>query len=145
MIIFKRASPVYIYIYCTWTFCLGSSEPETFINRWRLKNPIDMSASIGIVIFMKFQNLMVWPIFGLTNFVPALTTTGGIWMKGILNLRCSQTSNSLWSWWYIYFSRAKVVDSFKYGAGLTGIILCMCPANERRYNVTLSLIGWTYS
>ena len=27
-----------------------------------------------------------------------------------------------------------------------GIILCMCPANERRcYNVTLSLIGWAHS
>ena len=28
----------------------------------------------------------------------------------------------------------------------TGIILCMCPANERRrYNVTLSFIGWTHT
>ena len=29
---------------------------------------------------------------------------------------------------------------------LSGIFLCMCPANERqRYNVTLSLIGWAHT
>ena len=26
-----------------------------------------------------------------------------------------------------------------------GINLCMCPANERRYNVTSSLIGWAHT
>ena len=32
------------------------------------------------------------------------------------------------------------------GARTTGITLAMCPANERhRYNVTMSLIGWTHT
>ena len=40
--------------------------------------------------------------------------------------------------WYSFYKISKSLSS-------SGIILCMCPANERRrYNVTSSLIGWVH-
>ena len=40
---------------------------------------------------------------------------------------------------------SQILSKYMYFDKFAGIILCLCPANERKcYNVTLSLIGWAH-
>ena len=51
-------------------------------------------------------------------------------------------SKCIMGWWH--FTNLPIQLDFS--SAVAGIILCMCPSNERwRYNVTPSLIGWLHT